>query len=109
VQRTYPVEVHVSNLPPDLVLDDVTPAEIAVTLTGLRREFLLFNPRLLRVNVDARRATAGKKTLQVADRDVRYPKSLALENVDPASVRISVRRAPKPSEPSPPASPAPVS
>src|SRR5262249_1824626 len=105
--RTYPVEVHVSNLRPDLVLDDVTPPEITVTLSGLRREFLLFNPRLLRVNVDARRATVGKKTLQVADRDVRYPKALALENVDPASVRISVRRAPKPTEPSPPAMPAP--
>lgn len=94
VQRTFPVEVHVSNLPPTLVLDDVKPAEISVTLSGLRREFLLFNPRLLRVNLDARLATAGRRTFQVADRDVRYPKSLALEGVEPDSVRISVRPAP---------------
>jgi hypothetical protein len=45
----------------------------------------------------------------VADRDVRYPKSLALENIEPTSVRISVRRAEKPSEPSPPAGSQPVS
>jgi hypothetical protein len=94
VQRTFPVEVHVSNLPPTLVLDDVKPAEISVTLSGLRREFLLFNPRLLRVNLDARLATAGRRTFQVADRDVRYPKSLALEAIEPDSVRISVRPAP---------------
>ena len=106
VQRTYPVEVHVSNLPPNLVLDDVKPPEISVTLSGMRREFFLFNPRLLRVNLDARLATAGRRTLQVADRDVRYPKSLALENIEPASVRISVRPAEKPSE-RPPSAPSP--
>jgi diadenylate cyclase len=108
VKRTFPVEVHVSNLPPNLVLDDVKPAQITVTLSGLRREFLLFNPRLLRVNLDARLATAGRRTFQVADRDVRYPKSLALEAIQPDSVRISVRpAAPPPAEPAPGELPSP--
>src|SRR5262249_50613312 len=89
VQRTYPVEVHVSNLPPDLVLDDVTPPEITVTLSGLRREVLPFNPRLPRVNVAPRRATARKRTLHGADPDVRYPKTLAPQNLRPAPPRLS--------------------
>ena len=102
VKRTFPVEVHVSNLAPNLVLEDVKPPEVTVTLSGLRREFLLFNPRLLRVNLDARLATAGHRTLQVADRDVRYPTSLALEDIEPDSVRISVRPAPPPPAAPPP-------
>jgi hypothetical protein len=86
----------------------VKPAQVTVTLSGLRREFLLFNPRLLRVNLDARLATAGRRTFQVADRDVRYPKSLALEAIQPDSVRISVRpAAPPPAEPAPGELPSP--
>jgi len=102
LERTFPVEVHVSNLPQELVLDGVKPAQISVTLSGLRREFLLFNPRFLRVDVDARLATSGRRTFPIDDRDVRYPKSLTLQGVDPDSVRLSLRRA-EPATTEPPA------
>ena len=79
-------------------------------LSGLRREFYLFNPRFLRITLDGRLAGDGQRTFQVLDSDLHFPKSLTLEGIEPDSVRIKVRRAestpPKetPAEPESPAS-----
>src|SRR5262249_28853623 len=92
-QRTFRVQVSVSNLPPTLALKEVKPPEIDVTLSGLRRAFLLVTPGLLRVNVDARLAANGRQTFPIGERDVRYPKSLTFQGVEPDSVRVTVRPA----------------
>jgi diadenylate cyclase len=109
LERTFPVPVQVVNLPADYVLDEVKPATIDVTLSGLRREFYLFAPRLLRVTIDATLAAQGRRTFQVLGRDLRYPKSLTLEGIEPDEVKISVHRAaPVPTAPTE-ESPAPES
>ncbi len=99
LERTFRVPVQVANLPPELVVDEVKPKDVEVKLAGLRREFYLFNPRFLRITVDARLASAGRKTFQVLDRDLRYPKALTLDGIEPDSVRITVRRAETPAPP----------
>jgi diadenylate cyclase len=92
-ERTFPVPVEITNLPLGLVLDDVKPSSIEVTLSGLRREFYLFAPRFLRVTIDASMAGQDRRTFQVLGRDLRYPKSLTLEGIEPDEVKISYHRA----------------
>jgi diadenylate cyclase len=92
-ERTFPVPVEITNLPPGLVLDEVKPSTIEVTLSGLRREFYLFAPRFLRVTIDASMAGQDRRTFQVLGRDLRYPKSLTLEGIEPDEVKISYHRA----------------
>jgi uncharacterized protein (TIGR00159 family) len=96
LEQTFKVPVQVANLPPDLVLDKVKPREVEVKLSGLRREFYLFNPRLLRVTVDARLASAGRRNFQVLDQDLRFPKALTLDGIEPDTVLITVRPAESP-------------
>lgn len=103
LQRTFSVPVEVTNLPPAFVLAEVKPPAIDVTLSGLRREFYLFTPRFLRVTIDASLASQGRRTFQVLGRDLRYPKALTLEGLEPDEIRISLNDAP----PTPPAAPAP--
>jgi uncharacterized protein (TIGR00159 family) len=99
LERTFAVPVEVDHLPPGFVLDDVKPDKIDVTLSGLRREFYLFAPRFLRITVDATMASQGRRTFQVLGRDLRYPKSLTLQNIEPDEVKISVHQAPTPAPP----------
>ncbi|MCW5890899.1 MAG: diadenylate cyclase [bacterium] len=94
VTRTFSVPVKVANLPPELQLESVQPAEITMTLTGLRREFYFVSPRLLEVTVDAALARDGRRTFQVVDSELRYPKELALENVEPDAVKLDLRPTP---------------
>jgi diadenylate cyclase len=110
LEQTFKVPVQVANLPPELLLDEVKPRDVEVKLSGLRREFYLFNPRFLRITLDGRLAGDGQRTFQVLDSDLHFPKSLTLQGIEPDSVRIKVRRAestpPKetPAEPESPAS-----
>jgi diadenylate cyclase len=100
LERTFAVPVEITNLPPELVLDEVKPPTIEVTLSGLRREFYLFAPRFLRATVDGSMASQGRRTFQVLGRDLRYPKSLTLEGIEPDEVKISVKQsAPAPTQP----------
>jgi uncharacterized protein (TIGR00159 family) len=100
LERTFSVPVQIVNLPPALVLDDVKPDTIEVTLSGLRREFYLFTPRFLRLTIDGKLAGQGRRTFQVLRRDLRYPEALRLEGIDPDEVRIDVHPAPPPEAPS---------
>jgi len=93
LERTFKVPVEVVNLPSDLVLAEVKPREVQVKLSGLRREFYLFNPRFLRIMLDAHPAGDGQRTFPVQDSDLHFPKSLTLDGIEPDTVRIKVRRA----------------
>ena len=88
---TYPVPVSIANLPEGYALETVTPTEVWVTLTGPARAFYFFDPNQLEVTVDAALAVLGRRTFQVAERDVRHPRDVAFERVDPEAVKIGVR------------------
>jgi diadenylate cyclase len=98
ITRTFRVPVKVANLPPELRLEGVDPAEIDMTLTGIRREFYFMSPRLLEITVDAALARDGRRTFQIVDSELRYPKELALEDVEPDAVKLNVRPAQPPEE-----------
>ncbi len=94
LERSFEVPVTVANLPAGLAVEEVRPPEVRVTLSGLRREFYLFAPRYLHATVDVALASEGRRTFQVLGRDLRYPKALTLENIEPDAVRISFRETP---------------
>lgn len=88
---TYPVRVSVANLPEGYVLENITPTEVWVTLAGPARAFYFFDPNTIEVTVDAALAVLGRRTFQIVERDVRYPRDVAFERVDPQAVKIAVR------------------
>jgi uncharacterized protein (TIGR00159 family) len=88
---TYPVRVSVANLPEGYVLDGITPTEVWVTLGGPARAFYFFDPNQLEVTVDVALAVLGRRTFQIAERDVRHPRDVAFEQVDPKAIKIAVR------------------
>ncbi len=94
VEATYTIPVMTVNLPSDLELESVQPTEIDATFVGPRRAFYLFDKRKLRVTLDVTLAELGRRTFNVSDQDVRFPKELTLREINPASVRISVRKIP---------------
>jgi diadenylate cyclase len=92
-QSTFSVPVTVLNLPEDYVLDEVTPDAVEVTLTGPMRAFYLFDRHGLNVTVDASLATAGRRTFQISEQNVRHPTDMTVETVQPMAVKISVHKA----------------
>jgi hypothetical protein len=83
--------VSVANLPEGYVLDGLTPNEVWVTLSGPARAFYFFDPNQIEVTVDTALAVLGRRTFQVTGRDVKHPRDVSFEQVDPKAIRISVR------------------
>ncbi len=93
VQFTYEVPVSVANLPAGFELESVDPPAIEATFSGQRRAFYLFEPARLEVTIDASLARLGRRTFQLSDTDLAYPKDLTLQDLAPSQVRISLRKA----------------
>jgi uncharacterized protein (TIGR00159 family) len=88
---TYPVRVSVANLPEGYVLEGITPPEVWVTLEGPARAFYFFDQNQVEVTVDVALAVLGRRTFQVTERDVKHPRDVSFEQVDPKAIKISVR------------------
>jgi diadenylate cyclase len=95
VETTYKVPVVVENLPADLKLERIEPAEVTARFSAPRRAFYLFDRTKLRATVDASLAMLGRRTFELSEQNVRYPREIALVDLDPTTVRISVVQAPK--------------
>jgi uncharacterized protein (TIGR00159 family) len=95
---TYLIPISVENLPSNLVLDKVQPAEVRATLMGPRRAFYLFDSRKLKVTIDTAPAQSGQRTFHISERNVQYPKSLTIDELIPTTVKISVRKLPQESQ-----------
>ena len=80
---TVPAAVKVTNLPDELELESVEPAEVQVTLRGLRRELVLSEPDQVTVRVDGFLARMGRRTFAIAEDSVRRPEALDVVAVQP--------------------------
>ena len=96
VDNHYSIPVTTVNLPSDLTLESIDPAEVEVTLSGPLRAFYLFDPSQLRVTVDTTLAQWGRRTFEITEQDVRYPKQLNLQGPEPSVVKISLKKKPAP-------------
>jgi diadenylate cyclase len=95
VETTFKIPVVVENLPADLKLERIQPPEVTARFSAPRRAFYLFDSKNLRATVDASLAVLGRRTFEVAEKNIRYPRDLALVDLSPTTVRISVVQAPK--------------
>ena len=95
VEVTYNIPVRVQNLPNDLQLEEVQPAEVRATFSGPRRAFYLFDPSKLRVTVDVSLAELGRRTFNLSEQNVRYPKDLTLQELTPSTLKLSVKKVPR--------------
>jgi uncharacterized protein (TIGR00159 family) len=90
---TVPAAVKITNLPDELELESVDPAEVQVTLRGLRRELVLSEPDQVTVRVDGFLARMGRRTFAIAEDSVRRPEALDVVAVHPDRVKVSLRPA----------------
>ncbi|MFQ5683517.1 MAG: diadenylate cyclase [Candidatus Binatia bacterium] len=93
-QITYPIHIQVDNLAPGLVLEEVEPPEVQVTLTGPRRGFYFLDKKKLAATIDVSLAQWGRRTFRVSEQNIRYPKDLTLKEVTPSRVKLSVKNKP---------------
>jgi len=99
---TYPARVTVVNAPGDLEVETIEPQEVDVTLSGMRRDFYLFDPNRLEISIDARNAKLGQRRYAINDRQVRFvPAALTPQQIDPTSVRLTLRKRPAEGPPRP--------
>ena len=92
---TYQLPVQVQNLPPDYRVDDLQPTAVSATFTGPKRAFYFFDPNKLKVEVDMSSAEVGRKTLRISEQNVRHPPTLTLQQLNPNTLRVSLRKAPQ--------------
>jgi diadenylate cyclase len=92
VEITYQIPVKLENLAADLQVEEIDPAEVSATFAGPRRAFYLFDSKKLRVTVDVSLAEMGRRTFQISEQNVRYPKELTLQELNPSTLKLSVKK-----------------
>lgn len=98
MEATYQIPVRVENLAPNLQLEQIHPSQVTATFLGPRRAFYLFDPTKLKVTVDVSLAEMGRRTFRISEQNVRYPKELILQDLNPSTLKISVKKAARAAE-----------
>ncbi|HEU4344954.1 MAG TPA: diadenylate cyclase CdaA [Candidatus Binatia bacterium] len=98
VEVSYKIPVSVENIPANLQVEEIEPAAVSATFAGPRRAFYLFDANKIKIIVDASMAELGRRTFIISEQNIRYPKDLRLQDVSPSTVRVSVRKLPKPEQ-----------
>jgi diadenylate cyclase len=99
VEVTYKLPVQVQNLAADYQIEEVQPSEVNATFTGPRRAFYFFDPTKLKVAVDLSATESGRKTLRITEQNVQHPQDLTLQQLNPQTLRVSVRKVSREREP----------
>ncbi len=92
IQLNYKVPVSVENLPANLVIEEIQPAEVNAKFNGPRRAFYLLDSKKIKITVDVALAEMGRRTFTISEQNIRYPKELTLEELDPSSIKLTVKQ-----------------
>lgn len=92
MEATYRIPVQVQNIPPEYELESFQPTEVEATFSGPRRAFYFFRPKRLKVMVDASTADSGRRTFTIGPQSIRHPNEIKVEEVKPATLRLTLRR-----------------
>ena len=98
IERTLEVPVRIVDVPDQLEVKEVEPAQVAVTLSGPTRDFLV-GTRNLEVALDGSKIRPGRRKLTVNEADLRYPRVLELVGIEPGAVGLVVAERPQPTQP----------
>jgi DNA integrity scanning protein DisA with diadenylate cyclase activity len=92
-RQVFHLPVAVDHVPDEYMVGSVAPQQVEVTLSGMRRDFYLFDPSGLRVDIDAFLVGQGRRTFAISRDDVHPPEGLNVVDIEPRSVTLSVRPA----------------
>ena len=95
VEISYQVPVVIENLPADLEIENIQPPEVTATFVGPRRAFYLFDAKKIKVTVDVALAELGRRTFNISEQNIRYPKDLMLQELNPSTLKLSVKKVPQ--------------
>ena len=93
VEMNYRIPVSVVNVPSSLLIDEIDPPAVNAKFSGPRRAFYLFDPKKISVTVDVSMAEMGRRTFNITEQNIRYPKDLTLQDLNPSTLKLSVKRA----------------
>jgi DNA integrity scanning protein DisA with diadenylate cyclase activity len=96
MERRVPVKVE--NLPEGFELVSVEPADVAIRLEGPRRDLYMAGSDDLFVRVDALLVQLGRRTFALELDQIESPEGIHALSVEPAKVKISVKRSSEPTE-----------
>jgi diadenylate cyclase len=86
------VPVVVEDLATGYRLEGITPATVAVTMVGTRRDLLLARADEIQVVVDAVLVELGRRTFSISSAHVRHDTELKIVGVEPEKVRLAIRQ-----------------
>ena len=93
VQRIFVVPVEYRNLPVDLVIEEVKPTEINLTLSGRSQSFNLFDQKMLGVSIDASKIDkTGTQTVLITENLIRRPQNIKVLDVSPDKIQFTARK-----------------
>ena len=95
----FKVPVDARVVPDGLRVAAIRPANVNVTLKGLKRDLKLLNPLSLRVSADLSRAEEGIQRIEISDSNLRIPGALQLSTVEPPVVELELAKASETSTP----------
>jgi len=61
--------------------------------SGPRRSFYLLDSKKIRITVDASKTEQGRRTFNITEQNIRYPKDLTLQDLSPSTLKLTVKRA----------------
>jgi diadenylate cyclase len=92
VEVSYKVPVNVVNVPPNLQVEAIEPPAVTATFSGPRRAFYLLDARKIKLAIDVSMAEIGRRTFNISEQNIRYPKELTLQDLSPSTLKLSVRK-----------------
>ena len=91
--EVFSIPVEIQYLSKDLVVDEISPTKISVTLSGNYRDLHSLDvTKDLKVLVDAKNLTSGRQRINIDDSNIQYPSYLILLEKEPRAVIINVTK-----------------
>jgi len=99
--RTFIVPVQYTELPANLTVERIEPAEIELTFSGSRRSFYFLDQDRFSASVKLSNVRDGVVRRSISRSNIDFPEVLSLENIQPNEVRIYLqkKKAPQPIPP----------
>lgn len=88
--RTYALPVKYENLSAKLVIQELEPYEIEITLSGPRRAFYFFNQNRINISLNLSGAKKGVIKRTITRSDVSSPEGLFIENIQPNQISLHI-------------------
>lgn len=93
ITRNFDVSIEFRFLPKEYVIEEISPAEISLALSGRNQDFSFLNPDRLKVAVDISNLKEGIQKYKITSNDVvNLPGFLSVIKLDPATIQFSIKK-----------------